>query len=150
LDPESLRSHETGIRGEFEGIGAYVETRDGLTVIVAPIAGSPAQAAGLQPGDVILAVDGEDVRNLPLNDVINRILGPAGTEVQLSVLTSETGETLDLTIVRARVELPSLSWDQLPGTDLAHIRIVSFSEGVSAELGQALQEIEAAGLTGVV
>lgn len=150
LDPESLRSHETGIRGEFEGIGAYVESRDGFTVIVAPIAGSPAQAAGLQPGDIILAVDGEDVRDLPLTDVTSRILGPAGTEVRLSVLTPDTGETRDVTIVRARVELPSLSWNQLPGTTLAHVRIVSFSEGVSAELGEALQAIKAAGLTGVV
>lgn len=150
LTPEMLQEQHNVTAGEFEGIGAYVESRDGATVIVSPIDNSPAQAAGLQPGDIILAVNGEDVTILPLNDVVQQILGPAGSEVTLSIFTPATGETRDVTLKRAKIELENVTWAQLPGTTFAHVRIAGFSAGVGQDLQQALTQIQAAGLTGVV
>lgn len=150
LSPEELKAQHDYNQGSFEGIGAYVEMRDGYTTIVSPIDNSPAQAAGLQPGDIILAVDGEDVTALPLNEVVQRVLGPAGTEITLTIFTPDTNETRDVTLTRARVELQNVTWQQLPGTTLAQIRIAAFSENVTKDLQQALKDIQAQELTGVI
>ncbi|MEJ2746803.1 MAG: S41 family peptidase [Anaerolineae bacterium] len=150
LTPDMVQAEHNYTAGSFEGIGAYVESRDGATVIVSPIDNSPAQAAGLQPGDIILAVDNQDVTTLALNDVVKLIMGPAGSKVTITILTPSTGVTRDVTVERAKIELENVTWAQLPGTTIAHVRIAGFSEGVSQDLQQALQDIQAAGLTGVV
>jgi carboxyl-terminal processing protease len=150
LSPQMVAEQHNFNEGQFEGIGAYVEMRDGYTVIVSPIDNSPAQAAGLQPGDIIAAVDGEDVTGMPLHEVVQRVLGPAGTQVTLTIIDPDTGEAREVTLERAKVELQNVTWQQLPGTNLAHVRITSFRQGVSQDLQQALTEIQAQALTGVV
>ncbi len=150
LSPEMVKAQHEYTTGTFEGIGAYVESKDGATVIVSPIDNSPAQAAGLLPGDVILAVDGEDVTTLALNEVVQRVLGPTGSQVTLTIFTPATGATRDVTLIRAKIELENVTWAQLPGTTIAHIRISAFSDRVSQDLEQALTDIQAAGLTGVI
>jgi len=150
LSPQMVQEQHEYTAGEFEGIGAYVEYQDGATVIVAPFDNSPAQKAGLQPGDVIVAVDGQDVTGKTLPEVISLIVGPAGTEVTLSVFTPDTGDTRDVTVTRAKIELDNVTWAQLPGTNVAHVRVSAFSDGVSDDLKQALSDIQAAGLSGVI
>jgi carboxyl-terminal processing protease len=150
LSPEMVQAQHDFTTGQFEGIGAYVEMKDGHVVIVAPMDGSPAQQAGLQPGDVILKVDGENVAGLPIDQVVGRIVGPAGTSVTLNILTPDTGETRDVTLVRAHIELQNVFWQQLPGTQVAHVRVVAFSKGITDDLRQALSEIQQQGLTGII
>jgi carboxyl-terminal processing protease len=82
--------------------------------------------------------------------VIGRILGPAGTQVTLTVLTPDTGLTRDVTLTRAHITLHNVVWQRLPGTNVAHLRIVAFSKGVTDDLKQALTEIQQQGLTGIV
>lgn len=150
LSPEIAEQHARQIQGEFEGIGAYVEMKDGRAVIVAPIDDSPAQRAGLEPGDVILEVDGEDVSGRPLDEVVSRVLGPAGTEVALTILDPDTGETRELTIERAAIELDLVTWHDIPGTSLAYVRISAFSDGATDELDDVLAEIEEQGISGLM
>jgi carboxyl-terminal processing protease len=152
LTPEMVQAQHDFTAGnfEFEGIGAYVESRNGSVVIVAPLDNSPAQRAGLQPGDVILSVNGEDMSGLPLNEVVQRVLGPAGTEVTLTILRPDTGETQDYTLQRARIDLQNVTWQQLPGTTVAHLRITTFSRDATTDLQQALTEIQQQGLSGVI
>ena len=150
LSPEMVQAQHNFTTGQFEGIGAYVEMKEGHVVIVAPMDGSPAQQAGLHPGDVVLGVDGEGVAGLPIDQVVSRIVGPAGTPVTLTILTPETGQTRDVTLVRAHITLQNVTWQRLPGTQIAHVRIVAFSEGVTEDLKQALSEIEQQGMTGII
>ncbi len=150
LSPEMVRAHLNEVRGELEGVGVQVQLREGQVVIVAPIDDSPAQRAGLRPGDLILAVDGQEVAGLALEEVIARVTGPAGTPVTLTILKHETGETEDVTLTRERIALDNVTWQQLPGTEVAQVRIAAFSGGVSRELAAVLAEIEARGLDGVV
>jgi carboxyl-terminal processing protease len=150
LSPEMVQEQHDFTSGQFEGIGAYVEIKDGHVVIVAPMDGSPAQQAGLHPGDVILKVDGEDVAGMPIDQVVSRILGPAGTSVTLTVLPSGTEQTRDVMLVRAHITLQNVIWKQLPGTQAAHVRIVAFSKGVTDDLKQALSEIQQEGLVGII
>jgi carboxyl-terminal processing protease len=150
LSPDVLKSENRQLQGEFEGIGATVGTKDGQTVIIAPIDGSPAEKAGLKPGDIIAKVNGEDVSGLSLNDVVSKILGPAGTQVTITIVDPKTGQSRDVTITRAKIVLKNVTWQQIPGTNIAHIRIASFSNGVADDLKNALEEIQKQKLSGVV
>lgn len=151
LTPEMLREEQIQNRGQFEGIGAYVDMRDGLVTIVSPIDNSPAQEAGLQPGDVMMAVDGVDVTTgFTLDEVVQRVLGPAGTQVTLTIFRPDTGETWDVTLTRARIKLVNVTWARIPGTNLAHVRMSAFSQGVTDDLQKALGEIADAGLDGII
>lgn len=144
LTPEMAERHRQQIEGHFEGIGAYVEMKDGRVVIVAPIDDTPADRAGLEPGDTIIGVDGEGVANLSLTDVVDRVLGPAGTRVSLTILDPDTGDTREVTLERARIDLEPVTWVHLPGTQVAYVRISVFSEGAAADLGEALADMEQA------
>ncbi len=152
--PAMVQSERNAIQGQLEGIGAEVQAKDNHVVIVAPLDGSPAQKAGLRPGDIILAVDGEDMTGLPISDVISKVMGPAGTTVTLTIASQlpggQQGPPHDVSIVRARITLQNVSWQQLPGTTVAHVRMVEFSQGVTKDLVAALQQIEKQNLTGVI
>jgi len=136
--------------GKFEGIGAEVQMKDNHVVIVAPMDGSPAQQAGLQPGDIILQVNGKYVTGLPLPQVVKNILGPAGTAVTLTMLNPTTQRTWDVTLVRASVSLHNVTWDALPGTTVAHLRIAAFSKGITDDLQQGLRQMQEQGLRRVI
>lgn len=144
FDPETARLQASALEGSFEGIGAHVATENEQFTIVAPIRGSPAEAAGLLPGDIILAVDGVSVAGLPQWDVISRVRGPAGTAVVLTVLHPDATEPVDVTVTRARIELESVTWARIPNTDLAYIQISQFAADTNHELIGALQAIHAA------
>ena len=142
LSPEALAQHKSSLEGEFEGIGAYVSMENGQVTIVAPIDGSPAEKAGILPGDIVLAVDGENVEGRTLNQVITLIRGPADSEVVLTVRHPDTDESVDISIIRGRIELESVNWTMIPGTDLAYVQITQFAAKTGQELESALREIE--------
>jgi len=150
LPPEMAERHQNQIQGEFEGIGAYVEMRDGQVVIVAPIDDSPAQQAGLEPGDVILEVNGQDVTGLSLTEVVSQVLGPAGTEVTLTILDPETEEARGVTLERAEIDLDLVTWQRLPGTSVAYVRISAFSDGATEDLRNTLDEIQDEEISGLI
>jgi carboxyl-terminal processing protease len=150
LTPEMVKNERGIIQGVFVGVGAELQMKHSQVVIVAPIDGSPAQQAGLRSGDIILKVNGELVSGLPLDQVVGRITGPVDTTVQLTIFTPGTGRTRDVLLVRTRITLHNVSWHRLPGTQVAHLRIASFSKGVTEDLRKTLMEIQHAGLSGVV
>jgi carboxyl-terminal processing protease len=150
LSPEMVKQEQNYIQGQFEGIGAEVQMKDSHVVIVAPIDGSPAQKAGLKPGDIILKVNGEDMTGQPISAVVNKILGPAGTSVTITIQDPTTGQTRDVTITRARIEIQNVTWHMVPGTTIADVRLAGFSEGVTKDLVKALQQIQAQNPTGLI
>lgn len=150
LTPEMVAEQHSLTEGEFEGIGAYVEMKDGQPVIVSPIDGSPAYDAGVNPGDIIVAVDGQEVAGWTVEEVVGRIKGPAGTQVEIVFMDPESGDTRTLKITRARIEVVNVSWQMLPGTQIAQVRIVSFSEGVTEDLAAILKQALEAGAQGLI
>jgi carboxyl-terminal processing protease len=150
LSPDMVQQAHTLAEGKFEGIGIEVQMQDKHVVIVAPLDGSPAQQAGLQPGDIILKVNGEYVTGLPLEQVVTRILGPTGTSVTLTMLSPTTQRTREVTLVRARVSFHNVTWHPLPGTMVAHLRIAAFSKGITDDLHQALTQMQQQGVRGVL
>jgi carboxyl-terminal processing protease len=150
LTPEMVKELKNMERGEFKGVGLEIRMKGGQVVIVAPIDGSPAQRAGLQSGEIILKVGGQDVADWPLTRVVERISGRAGTKVTLTVQDPRSERTRDVTLMRASIHLHDVTWEQLPGTKIAHLRIATFDAGVSKDLRQALTRIERDGLSGII
>jgi carboxyl-terminal processing protease len=150
VTPELVDLMHSVTEGQFEGIGAEIQMKDKHVVIVAPLDNSPAQQAGLRPGDIILQVNHESVTRLPLEQVVQRIRGPRGTTVTLTLLDSDTERARDVTVTRARVAVHNVTWQQLPGTIVAHVRIAGFSHGVTNDLQQALTALEQQGLMHIV
>src|SRR4030043_1598 len=103
LTPEMVKEENNFTKGTFEGIGAEVTTNNnGQVIVVAPFDGSPAQAAGVKPGDIMVKVDGVDLTGLSLSQVVSKVLGPAGSKVTITLQDPGTGVIRDVTIIRAK------------------------------------------------
>jgi carboxyl-terminal processing protease len=150
LSPEMVKEEQDLTQGHFEGVGLEVQVKNGQIVIVAPIDGSPAKKAGLKPGEIITGVDGQDIKGLTLGQVVQKIMGPAGTSVTLTIKDPRTGQTNDVKLQRATIEIQNVTWHMLPGTRVVHLRIAAFSKGVTQDLQQALQDIQGQDYDGLI
>jgi len=150
LTPDMLKELRNMERGEFKGIGIEIQMKDGHVVIVAPMDDSPAQRAGLRAGEIILRVSGQDITDWPLNRVVEQISGKAGTKVALTIQDGHTGHIREVSITRASIKLHEVTWQRLPGTSIAHVRVTSFDAGVTKDLRKALQAIQHEKLNGII
>ncbi len=149
LTPEEVAQRDESLSGTFVGVGAILDERDGGVFIVRVLRASPAERAGVRAGDQIVAVDGIDVTSLAIDDIVTRVRGPEGTDVALE-LRAPDGATRTLTITRATLDLPVVSWAFAPGTRDAVIRVESFSTGAATALASAVREALDEGAVGIV
>lgn len=139
LDPEQAEISNTELQGEFEGIGAQVDLAPGGGVEIKHLfADQPAQKAGMLVGDVVLAVDGRDVTQMDLGEAVSLIRGPRGTKVTLTI-QREDEPRFDLTITRARIELPLVETDTLAGGDVEYVALSQFSANSPDRVAEALK-----------
>ncbi len=150
LTPDMVAQEKNFTQGSFEGVGLEVSMQNGAVTIVSPLDNSPAQKAGIIAGGIITGVNGKDITSLTLNDVVQKILGPAGTQVTLTILDPKTNQSKDYTLTRARITLQNVTWTILPGTTIADIRIASFASGMDKDLIAALQAVQQQNATGLV
>jgi len=150
LTPAMVKDLKNMERGEFKGIGIEIQIKGPHVVVVSPIENSPADRAGVRAGDIILRVAGQDVTDWPLARVAERIGGRTGTKVTLTIQDPKTGMVRQLAVVRASVKMHEVTWQKIPGTSLAHLRLASFDNGVTKDLRSALQEIVDANVSGVI
>ncbi len=154
--PDVAERMRQDMEGAVEGIGAMVqENDDGLFEIVRPIDGQPADLAGLQPGDVLIEVDGQSVLEYSFDEVILMVRGPAGTTVNLKVLREGELEPLAFSIVRARFEVAVVEYEMLPtemtgGATIGYIRLTEFGATAEAKLLEALAVVLAEQPTGLI
>ena len=139
MDPHETEKFTTDISGSFEGIGAEIGVRDNFPVIIAPLAGMPAEGAGVMSGDRILKVDDEVVIDLPLDDIIDRIRGPKNTDVTLTVIHKGVDHSEEITITRGTIDVPSLRWEMLENK-IALIHFYQFSADADREFKEAISE----------
>jgi carboxyl-terminal processing protease len=151
LDPQRAEAAQTELSGRFDGIGAELDSRDNRLRVVAPLRGSPAEAAGVRSGDVILAIDDADATRMPLADAVRRVRGQAGTTVRLTLRRDESADPLVLTITRAQIRLPSVEGRMLDGVDsIAYVRLSVFAEPTAQQLREQLGPLLSRGARGVV
>jgi carboxyl-terminal processing protease len=150
LDPFELQQSDLSLEGNYEGIGAWVDTTTEYVTIIAPMEGSPAEAAGLLPGDVVIAIDGEDMTGVDGNVVISKILGPAGSTVVLTIQREGEPAPIDISVVRAEITVPSVESQIIEGTDIAYIQLFTFGSDSAAEMHQALEDAMAQNPSGLI
>jgi len=150
LSPLMVKQFAQIEKNKFQGIGAEIQSKAGHIVIVAPLDGSPAQRAGLKPGDIILQVNDQSVAGRPLDQVVRQISGPPGTSVDLTVLTPPAGPTRQIAVTRATFQVHNVTWSTIPGTHLVQLRIAAFDSGVAADLRKALIAIKKQPVAGIV
>lgn len=139
LTPKENREFQESMNGTLEGIGAELTLRDGLITVVSPLKGSPAKDAGIQPEDVILKVNGEDVQDFTLEQVVTKIRGPKGTKVKLTIGRKGEREPFDVEIVRQTINISSVEW-KMVGT-IADIELNQFGGKTKEEFTKAIGEI---------
>ncbi|HEX9374045.1 MAG TPA: S41 family peptidase [Roseiflexaceae bacterium] len=149
LSAEAAQAEREELSGRFEGIGAYIDVRDGQPLIIQPIEGSPAEQAGLRPNDLILKIDGVDVRGVTVAQLRTRVRGPKNTAVTLTIQHAGESRPIDVTITRAEINLPSVSWRMLQNK-VALIHLNQFAERSTGEVKQALSDARAQGATSIV
>ena len=148
LDPATYELSLTRLEGTYEGIGATVSIEDDQIVVIAPIAGSPAEKAGIRPGDKVLEIDGVSTEGMSLVEAVVIIRGPQGTPVRLLVLHQDETEPVEIEIVRDEIELPSVRYEMRE--DIAYINISHFSELTNGQLSSALESITHEAATGII
>jgi carboxyl-terminal processing protease len=148
LDVETYTLGKSILEGSYDGIGAYVTIKDKQLTIIAPIADSPADKAGIKAGDIIVQIDGKPVTNLSLAEAIIKIRGPKGTAVKLLVLHQGETAPVEIEIIRATFDLPSLRFE-MKG-EIAYINITDFTERTPDELAAALQNLTDKKATGII
>lgn len=137
----------------YEGVGAQLEMNDkDQIVIVSPIKGSPAETAGLRPGDIIVAVNGEDVYGKSLDVVVTTIRGEEGTEVTLTIYREGETETFDITITRSVIETPSVEYsiNEVNGEMIALVHINQFTVDTGEKFMEAVEAIQAEEVRGLI
>ena len=150
MSEETLEQYLENTNGNFDGVGIEVyTTQDGEVVISRVMEGQPAQQAGMQEGDVIIGVDGEDMRGKLVSDVAAKIRGKVGTEVTIEVLRKSTGETLKMTMKRAVVVMESVDSRMINGK-IGYISISGFKEYTYDQFKAALDALQKDGMKGLV
>lgn len=152
FSPQSLESFNQAIEGRFSGVGlSVVPVKRGLRAVQV-FHGSPADGAGIEPGDTIVSVDGDSIAGQSSTEATSRIKGPEGTEVTIGVLDAKSDEVRRLRLTRAEVALPNVSSrvETVDGRRLGYIRMLSFSEGVHALLADAARKVRRDGAEGIV
>lgn len=156
LDPHSTfftsREFERWIldlRRNYAGIGAYVNTLDGVFTITRPIYKGPAHAAGLLSGDRIFEVNGWSTLDQPDDEIIRRLKGAPGTEVEVSVHRDGWDEPRKFVLVREVIHIPSVQWEMLPG-QLGYVEVTQFAQDTTGEVLKALGELRREGLQGLI
>ena len=150
LPKEDLDRYMENSNGQFGGVGIEVyTTQTGEVTVSHVMEGQPAYEAGMQKGDIIIGVDGEDVRGKMVSDVATKIRGLKGTDVTVEVLRRTTGETLEFTMKRAVVVLESVKSRMIEG-DIGYISISGFKENTYEQFSKELEELQADGMKGLI
>jgi carboxyl-terminal processing protease len=150
LPPKLVKQLHNTEQGQLKGVGLEVQVRNRQVVILAPIDNSPAQRAGLRSGEIILSINGRDIAGLTLNQAVQQIAGAVGTSVELGILNPRTKRIREVKLVRADIKIHDVTWQQLPGTQIADVRIAGFDDDMSEELRTDLREIQRLRLQGLV
>jgi carboxyl-terminal processing protease len=140
LNRKSFQDMQVQTRGEFGGLGIEVTMENGLVKVVSPIDDTPAFRAGLQPNDLITHLNSEAVSGLTLNEAVEKMRGPAGTDIKVTVRRGETGEPFEVSLTRAVIRIQSVRF-RVEG-DVGYIRITTFNEQTQAGLEKAIGSLQ--------
>jgi carboxyl-terminal processing protease len=140
MDAKAYNDMQITTKGEFGGVGIEVTEEDGLIKVISPIDGTPAAKAGIKSGDRIAGIDGTSIAGLALNDAIDKMRGPAGSKITLTILREGEKKPFDVTLQRAVVQVDADTWRR--EGDVAYIRLPGFNEQTAPSLEKGIRELK--------
>jgi len=140
MPPEETKIFKEDVSGEFQGVGIEIGIKNNVLTVIAPLEGTPAERAGLRPGDKIVEINGTSTDGMATEEAVKIIRGPRGTEVTLTILRDGWEEVKEFKIIRDVIEVPSLKWEMKNG-GIAYIKIYSFSEAARWAFKKAALEV---------
>ncbi len=140
LTPDDTKKFEEDIKGIFEGVGIEIGIREGQLQVIAPLEGTPAQRAGLRPGDKIIGINDVLTIDMSVDQAVKLIRGPKDSKVILTIYRQEWGTTKDIEIIRASIEIPSLKWEIIDD-NIVYFRLYHFTEKSAVDFREAAFEI---------
>jgi len=148
-DPSATKQFEENIEGSFSGVGIEIGVRQNLITVIAPLSGSPAEKAGIRSGDIIIAVNKKPITaDSTLDEVVESIRGPRGSEVTLTVLHKDEGAPADVTVKRDTIEVESVKLKI--ENDIAHVIITSFNSDTASRFNTAAKEMKDKHVKGII
>lgn len=140
MDAKTFADMQIQTRGEFGGLGIEVTMEDGLVKVISPIDDTPAAKAGLKTGDFIAAIDRTPIQGMSLNEAIDKMRGPNGTKISLTILRPGAKKPFDVTLTRAVVHVDSVKYHR--EGDVGYIRVSAFNERTAAGLEKAVSDLK--------
>ncbi|OGH72167.1 MAG: hypothetical protein A2921_00905 [Candidatus Magasanikbacteria bacterium RIFCSPLOWO2_01_FULL_43_20b] len=147
--PKQAEEFAEELSGEFSGIGAEIGIKEDQLVVIAPLAGSPAEKAGIKSGDKIYLIDGEETYGLALDKAVAKIRGPKGTPVKLTISHDGLQAVQEITIVRDTIIVPTVVWE-VKNKDIAYLRVSYFNDDTWDQFDKAVKEIKLKSPKGIV
>lgn len=159
FDPEQSKQFAEELQGSFEGVGMEIGVKNEQIVVIAPLEGTPAASAGILPGDIVLAIDGESTAGMTADKAVTKIRGKAGTQVLLQILHQDQKTPKEIKITRARIEVKSVKFETKEisgppggeaGKKIGVVKMNRFGEDTKGLLDHALDVILFGNYNGVV
>ena len=139
LKAEDYTEMRVKTKGSFGGLGIEITLQDGIVKVVSPIDDTPADKAGILPGDLIIAVEGESIRGLPLNKAVERLRGPIGSSVKITILRKNL-DPFDIEIVRDKIKIRSAKYEIIK--NIGYMRLTTFSETTTSTMISGIKKIK--------
>ena len=149
VDPQNLKDEEIEMKGEYGGLGIYIGQRDGMTMVISPIEGTPADAAGLKPKDQIVKIGDKVILGWDSHEVVKHLRGKPGTEVTIWVRRDAEDSLLRFDIMREIIKLRSVRFEMLKNK-IGYIRLTQFKMQTADDVKTALKDLQGQGAVGIV
>ncbi|MCP9446509.1 MAG: S41 family peptidase [Nitrospira sp.] len=149
MTPEMYKEMQVETKGEFGGVGIQIGVKDNRLAVIAPIEGTPAHRAGIKAGDFIVKVNDETTKDLSLMDAVQKMRGPKGSKVSLTVQREGTPEPLVFTLVRDTIKIESVK-SKVIENNLGYVRLTQFQESTGKDLAKAIKQFKEQKVQGVI
>ncbi len=149
MPPDIFKEMQVETQGLFGGLGIEITVKDRMLTVVTPIEGTPADRAGIHPGDRIVKIDGSPTKDMTLMEAVKKLRGPKGTNVVVTILREESPGPFELTLVREIIEVKSVKVKEL-GDGVAYVRISAFQERTGKDLLKAIEQLGQNGMSAMV
>jgi carboxyl-terminal processing protease len=140
MTPEMYKEMQVETKGEFGGVGIQIGVKENRLAVIAPIDGTPAQRAGIKAGDYITKVNEESTKDLTLMDAVQKMRGPKGTKVNLTIQRDGANDPLQFTLVRDTIKIESVKSKVLD--NIGYVKLTQFQEATGRDLGRVLRQFK--------
>jgi carboxyl-terminal processing protease len=140
MTPEMFKEMQVETKGEFGGVGIQIGVKENRLAVIAPIEGTPAYRAGIKPGDFIIKVNDEPTKDLTLMDAVQKMRGPKGSKINLTIQREGTPDPIQFTLVRDTIKIESVKSKVLD--NIGYVRLTQFQESTGRDLGKVLKQFK--------